>query len=150
MSASMPDRHRPAPPSDDRQLAVGQAVELERVVPPSGNLWVSGQQIWLGPAMTDRTIRLWAGLDRVLDGCRIKTVPARLDHRNLARLAAAGAAPAGPPPLGLERLDLLQCRAVEQRLDLVPLDIGGHFPVCRSLPAGSGGLKGWPEEAHVA
>jgi hypothetical protein len=51
-------------------------VELDRVVPPSGNLWLAGQQIWLGPAMTGRAVRLWAGLDRVhvlLDGYRVKT-----------------------------------------------------------------------------
>jgi transposase InsO family protein len=80
----------------------GQAVELDRVVPPSGNLWVAGQQIWLGPAMTGRTVRVHAGLDRVhvlLDGYRIKTLPSRLDARDLARLATAGARPAGPPPL---------------------------------------------------
>jgi transposase InsO family protein len=88
------------------QLAVpppgGQAIELDRVVPPSGNLWLAGQQIWLGPAMTGRTIRLWVGLDRVhvlLDGYRVKTLPSRLDARDLARLATAGARPAGPPPL---------------------------------------------------
>jgi transposase len=96
---------RPAPEiprPDQPQRAAGQAVELERVVPPSGNLWLAGQQIWLGPALTGRTIRLWAGLDRVhvlLDGHRIKTLPSRLDNRDLARLAAAGATPAGPPPL---------------------------------------------------
>ncbi len=59
----------------------GQAVELDRLVPPSGNLWVAGQQIWLGPAMTGRTVRLWAGLTQVhvlLDGHRIKTLPPRL------------------------------------------------------------------------
>ena len=46
--------------------------------------------------MTGRTVRLWAGLDRVhvlLDGYRIKTLPSRLDARDL---------PAGrirrPPP----------------------------------------------------
>ena len=79
-----------------------QAVELDRVVPPSGNLWIAGQQIWLGPAMTGRTVRLWAGLSQVhvlLDGHRIKTLPSRLDARDLARLATAGARPAGPPPL---------------------------------------------------
>ena len=79
-----------------------RAVELDRVVPPSGNLWLAGQQIWLGPAMTGRTVRLWAGPDRVhvlLDGHRIKTLPSRLDTRDLARLAAAGGRPAGPPPL---------------------------------------------------
>ena len=85
-------------PGDDQ----GSAVELDRAVPPSGNLWVAGQQVWLGPAMTGRTVRLWAGLDQVhvlLDGHRIKTLPSRLDARDLARLAAAGAQPAGPPPL---------------------------------------------------
>lgn len=52
--------------------------------------------------MTGRTVRLHAGLDRVhvlLDGFRVKTLPSRLDARDLARLAAAGARPAGPPPL---------------------------------------------------
>jgi len=56
----------------------------------------------LGPAMTGRTVRLWAGLKQVhalLDGHRIKTLPSQLDARDLARLAAAGAQPAGPPPL---------------------------------------------------
>ena len=49
-----------------------------------------------------RTVRLWAGLDQVhvlLNGHRIKTLPSRLDARDLARLTAAGAQPAGPPPL---------------------------------------------------
>jgi hypothetical protein len=71
-------------------------------VPPSGNLWLAGQQIWLVPAMTGRAVRLWAGLNRVhvlMNGHRIKTLPSRLDSRDLARLAAAGATPAGPPPL---------------------------------------------------
>jgi hypothetical protein len=98
-----PDDGTAAPPAQhtagDGQ---GRAVELDRLVPPSGNLWIAGQQVWLGPAMTGRTVRLWAGLDRVhvlLDGHRIKTLPSRLDTRDLARLAAAGAQPAGPPPL---------------------------------------------------
>src|SRR5262249_19238465 len=86
----------------DGPVPAGLAVELDRVVPPSGNLQLSGQQIWLGPAMTGRTVRLWAGLDRVhvlLDGYRVKTLPSRLDARDLARLAASGARPARPPPL---------------------------------------------------
>jgi hypothetical protein len=80
----------------------GHAVELDRVVPPSGNLWIAGQQVWLGPAMTGRTVRLWAGLSRVhvlLDGHRVKTLPSRLGARDLARLTTAGARPAGAPPL---------------------------------------------------
>jgi transposase InsO family protein len=90
------------PPDPGSGSEQGKAVELDRVVPPSGNLWVAGQQLWLGPAMTGRTVRLWAGLAQVhvlLDGHRIKTLPSRLDTRDLARLAAAGAQPAGPPPL---------------------------------------------------
>ena len=78
------------------------AVELDRVVPPSGNLWVAGQQIWLGPAMTGRLIRIWADTRRVCvlaSGHRIKTLPSRLDARDLARLRASGAVPAGVPPL---------------------------------------------------
>ncbi len=86
----------------DRHDPESRAVELDREVPPSGNLWVAGQQIWLGPAMAGRTVRLWAGLDRVhvlLEGYRVKTLPSRLDARDLARLAAAGARPAGLPPM---------------------------------------------------
>ncbi len=93
----------PAPaPASGALPKAGHAVELDRVVPPSGNMRVAGQQIWLGPAMTGRTVRVWAGLDRVhvlLNGHRIKTLPSRLDSTDLARLAAAGARPAGPPPL---------------------------------------------------
>jgi len=46
------------------------------VVPASGNLWIGGQQVWLGPAL-----------------------PSRLGMTELARLAADGARPAGPCPL---------------------------------------------------
>ena len=46
----------------------GRAMELDREVPPSGSLWIAGQQIWLGPAMTGRTVRLWAGLSQVSVG----------------------------------------------------------------------------------
>jgi transposase InsO family protein len=98
-----PDDGTAAPPARDAAGdGQGRAVELDRLVPPSGNLWVAGQQIWLGPAMTGRTVRLWAGLKQVhvlLDGHRIKTLPSRLDARDLGRLAAAGAQAAGPPPL---------------------------------------------------
>jgi hypothetical protein len=91
-----------SPPDPGSDSGQGKAVELDRLVPSSGNLWIAGQQVWLGPAMTGRTVRLWAGLEQVhvlLDGHRIKTLPSRLDARDLARLAAAGAQPAGPPPL---------------------------------------------------
>ena len=78
------------------------AVEADRVVPPSGNLWVGGQQVWLGPALADRKVTIWVdetSLHVLLDGARIKTLPSRLGVAELARLASAGARPAGPSPL---------------------------------------------------
>ena len=78
------------------------AVEADRVVPPSGNLQVGGQQVWLGPALADRKVTIWVdetSLHVLLDGARIKTLPSRLGVAELARLASAGARPAGPSPL---------------------------------------------------
>ena len=72
------------------------------MVPPSGNLQLGGQQVWLGPALADRKVTIWVdetSLHVLLDGARIKTLPSRLGVTELARLAAAGARPAGPSPL---------------------------------------------------
>src|SRR3954462_3422485 len=38
-------------------------VEFDRVVPPSGNLWVARRQFWLGPARAGQTVRFWASVD---------------------------------------------------------------------------------------
>jgi hypothetical protein len=65
-------------------------------------LWIGGQQVWLGPALSGRQITLWVdaiSLHVLLDGARIKTLPSRLGVAELARLAANGARPAGPSPL---------------------------------------------------
>ncbi|MGI9004649.1 MAG: rhodanese-like domain-containing protein [Streptosporangiaceae bacterium] len=35
------------------------AVETDRIVPPSGNLQIGGQQVWLGPALAGRMVTLW-------------------------------------------------------------------------------------------
>jgi transposase InsO family protein len=78
------------------------AVEADRVVPPSGNLQVGGQQVWLGPALVNRKVTIWVdetSLHVLLDGARIKTLPSRLGVAELARLASGGARPAGPSPL---------------------------------------------------
>ena len=74
-----------------------EAAEVCRTVPPSGNLWIAGQQIWLGPALSGRTVQVWAGRAQVhvlLDGYRIKTLPSRLDRTDIGRLLASGARPA--------------------------------------------------------
>jgi hypothetical protein len=52
--------------------------------------------------MAGRLIRIWADAHRVhvlAGGHRIKTLPSRLEVRDLARLLANGAVPAGAPPL---------------------------------------------------
>jgi transposase InsO family protein len=94
-------RDRPAAVPDGQDLPL-VAVEADRVVPPSGNLWIGGQQVWLGPVLADRKVTIWVdetSLHVLLDGARVKTLPSRLGIIELARLAAAGARPAGPSPL---------------------------------------------------
>jgi transposase InsO family protein len=78
------------------------AVEVDRVVPASGNLWIGGQQVWLGPALAGRKVTLWAdqvSLHVLADGARLKTLPSRLGTAELSRLAASGGRPADPCPL---------------------------------------------------
>jgi hypothetical protein len=68
------------------------ALEVDKTVPPSGNLQIGRQQIWLGPALAGRTITIWAdetSLHVLLDGTRLKTLPSRLGVTELARLAAS-------------------------------------------------------------
>jgi transposase InsO family protein len=106
--ALMTDVARPGAPEPGlaRVAGTGQphpvAVEVDRIVPASGNLWIGGQQIWLGPALAGRRITIWVdetNLHALLDGTRLKTLPSRLGITDLARLSAAGARPAGPSPL---------------------------------------------------
>lgn len=89
--------------------------------------------------MTGRIIRLWAGLDRVhvlLNGYRVKTLPSRLDARDLARLAAAGARPAGPPPLPAASGDVIEVERTVNASGNVSL---GNYMISAGLPlAGSG------------
>ena len=109
-------------------------MELDRVIPPSGNLWLAGQQIWLGPALAGRTAGLWAGLDRVhvlLDGYRVKTLPSRMDSRDLARLAASGARPAGPPPLPAASGDVIEVERTVNASGNVSL---GNHMISAGLP----------------
>jgi transposase InsO family protein len=79
------------------------AIETDRVVPPSGNMAIGPQQIWLGTRRAGELVRFWIDTTTVhlsIDGWRIKTVPSRLSVVDIARLRQAGARPAGPPPAG--------------------------------------------------
>jgi transposase InsO family protein len=80
----------------------GDAVEFDRVVPPSGNLQVAGKQFWLGPNRSGVTVTFWADTDVIhllIGGARIKSVGSHLSVTDLAGLLRQGGRPAGPPPL---------------------------------------------------
>jgi transposase InsO family protein len=86
-----------APPAVD-----GGPVEFDRVVPPSGNLWVARRQFWLGPQRAGQTVRFWASVDVIhltIAGARVKSLRSHWSGADLAQLASQGAAPAGRPPL---------------------------------------------------
>ena len=72
-------------------------------MPPSGNLMVAQQQVWLGPALAGTPVTIWVDTDRLhvltAAGARLKSSPSRLSQRDLARLLADGGKPAGPSPL---------------------------------------------------
>jgi hypothetical protein len=60
---------------------LAEAVEVDRVVPASGNLMVAQQQICLGPARAGMPVVIWVDTERLhvlgLDGGRIKTIASR-------------------------------------------------------------------------
>lgn len=78
-----------------------EAIEVDRVVPASGNLMVGPQQFWLGRPRAGSVVRLWISTRTVhvsVDGQLHKTLPSRFTSVDLARLRAHGAQAAGPPP----------------------------------------------------
>jgi len=91
-----------AVPAERAQRYDGGPVEFDRVVPPSGNMEVLGKQFWLGTARAGMMVRFWASVDIIhltIAGARVKSVRSHLSTAGLARLAASGGSPAGPPPL---------------------------------------------------
>ena len=85
-----------------RPPAHPEAVEVDRVVPASGNLGLAGQQFWLGTARAGLPVTLWCDTDLIhvlISGVRVKTVRSHLSTADLTALAARGARPAGPSPL---------------------------------------------------
>jgi hypothetical protein len=110
-------------------------VQVDRVVPASGNLTIAQQQIWLGPARAGLPITVWADTDRLhvltTDGAMIKSCPSRLSQRDLARLLADGGRPAGPSPLPAAAPEL---RAVE--VDRVVNGCGGISISGRQISVG--------------
>ncbi len=80
----------------------GDAIELDRVVPASGNMALCGNQFWLGPARAGQVVRFWIDYEWVhlcIGGQRVKSLRSRFTVNDLATLVAQGAIPAGPAPL---------------------------------------------------
>lgn len=85
-----------------RSKGSGEAIELDRVVPASGNMWLCGRQFWLGPARTGQVVRFWIDCDWVhlsIGGQRVKSLRSGFTVNDLDQLAAQGAVAAGPAPL---------------------------------------------------
>ncbi|MFG2063852.1 IS481 family transposase [Micromonospora sp. NPDC048871] len=94
-----------SPPAPVPLRVVPEAVEFDRVVPPSGNLQVAGKQFWLGPVRSGVTVTFWADTDVIhllIAGSRIKTIRSHLSVADLAMLLRQGGRPAGPSPLPLD------------------------------------------------
>jgi transposase InsO family protein len=106
--AAVPSPASPAEPAAGLQTPPlpqnwhGVAVEFDRVVPASGNLFATGRQFWLGTARAGIVVTFWASTEVIhltAAGARIKTLRSHLSPADLAKLTATGARPAGSPPL---------------------------------------------------
>jgi len=106
----------------------GGPIEFDRVVPPSGNMIVTGRQFWMGTHRAGMVARIWADCNLIhalIGGTRIKTVRSHLSVNDLAKLVAAGASNAGASPLPpIEDGDAVEVERCVSRLGHVSL--AGH------------------------
>jgi transposase InsO family protein len=97
-------------PVASREPGSGAAIELERVVPPSGNMWLCGHQFWLGPERSGQVVRFWIDCEWVhlsIGAKRVKSLRSRFSVTDLDKLVAKGAGAAGPAPVSTrERADV--------------------------------------------
>lgn len=113
-----------SPPATPKQWN-GEPVEFNRVVPPSGNMEVTGRQFWIGSQRAGMVARIWADCDLIhvlISGIRIKTVRSHLSVADLVTLIAQGAVPAGSSPLPpVEGGEAVEVERSVSRLGLVCL-----------------------------
>ncbi|MFI6803375.1 IS481 family transposase [Streptosporangium canum] len=77
------------------------AVEVERVVPASGNLTACGRQVWLGTARAGQMVTVWASTTTMhvfIGEELVKTHPVTLSGADLGRLMAGGGRAGRPSP----------------------------------------------------
>lgn len=89
-------------PMSAREPGSTTPLELDLVVPPSGNMWLRRQQFWLGRERAGLLVRFWVDCQWVhlsIGGQRIKSLQSRFSVADLDAIAAKGAVPAGPPPV---------------------------------------------------
>ncbi|MFJ8114087.1 IS481 family transposase [Streptomyces sp. NPDC096132] len=98
-AAPSPPQPPPEPAAWPRAEGEVGAIEVDRVVPASGNLSLRGQQVWFGPALAGTAITLRIDVNRLhvlIGGQRHKTLPSKLTGRDLKALLAAGDARPAP------------------------------------------------------
>jgi len=78
-------RHAPAASSTNAPVTAQpvqwpDAIEIDRVVPASGNMAIGPQQFWLGSGRTGQQVTFWIDTTAhlTIDRWRIKIVPSRL------------------------------------------------------------------------
>lgn len=131
-------------PTDDGGAIVAGAVEVDRVVPASGNMWIAGQQVWMGPARSGLVVTFWADTDVIhvlLGGARIKTLRSQLSTADLDRLRATGARPAGPSPIPpVEQGEAVELERLVNRCGLVSI-CGRQFLAAEILGGRQVGIR---------
>jgi transposase InsO family protein len=99
-AASTPTAERAIDAGAAPAAADGGPVEFDRVVPPSGNLWATGRQFWLGPQRAGQTVRFWASVDVIhlsIAGARVKSLRSHLSRNAGGASTATSSSPTCSP-----------------------------------------------------
>ena len=126
----------------------GGPVEFERVVPPSGDMEVTGRQFWLGPRPLRQVIR-WADtgvIHLTTGGLRIKSVRSHLSTPAWP-LAATGARRGGPPPLPRPPGAAIEVERVVSKDGQSHL--AGRYVIAAEIPAAAGPVSASRKTRYV-
>jgi transposase InsO family protein len=148
--ADQPTVASPPVPNGLREPGSGAPIEVDRPVPPSGNMWLCGNQFWLGPQRAGQLVRFWIDCQWVhlsIGGQRVKSLRSRFTVADLDKLAAQGAVPAGPPPESTRRPHSTGIVEVERTVSRAgTISLGSHTVLVAWMLAGRR-VGVWIEEA---